>query len=116
MSLARNTKLLLLSLFFIGVGLIYYSKSLEKPVPLSNISNYVGEVVLVEGFINKTYTNKYGTKIIVLCDNVTCTRRYYYGNKELNCTRLKVKGIVSKYYNYYNIKVYNSNWISCLKT
>jgi len=96
-----------LTLFFIGIILLFLSYSLQQPISLSKIRDYIGETVIVEGDvieISKTRSGK--PKILIKDENYTAYVILFFNYTE-EWDRIRVKGTVNEFRNKIYIFVYN---------
>ena len=96
-----------LTLFFIGIILLFLSYSLQQPISLSKIRDYIGETVIVEGDvieISKTRSGK--PKILIKDGNYTAYVILFFNYSE-EWDRIRVKGTVNEFRNKIYIFVYN---------
>ncbi len=100
----RETHLISLTFFFLGLFLIIFSYINQKPLKLKDLKEYLGEIVLVKGKvlnISKTKTNK--TKLLITYGT---SKAYIILPYNISCKEIMVKGRVSEFYGKYYIFVF----------
>lgn len=102
----------------IGIILLYFLSTLSQPtmIKLSEIPEYEGKQVIVEGTITEHYTTSYGSQIITIeDDNITTTVfveeiiSIEYGDI------IQVTGVVQRYKGDWEIVVDNERFVNIVK-
>jgi hypothetical protein len=104
-----------LCLFFLGILLLFYFYSTQKPIKLKDLGKYIGETVLVEGDVISRSLTKKGNLKLKITDNTSEAWLIIYPKLNGNCSHVMAIGKVSEFMGNFYIFVYREKDILLCK-